>query len=341
MDPQKKLFRSVALERLSTPERLDELMQVTTPRSWLGLVALTGLLVAALAWGILGSLPTVVKGQGIILRDGAIQTVETQASGQLTDLFVQVGDDVRQDQVIARIFQEGDASREGGTSRAVLVTSPHAGRVLETRVTRGNVLQAGTTLLSLEVGGRSLEAILFLPPGDGKRVRPGMDVNMAPSSVKKEEYGMLIGRVATVGELPASQQGMQRILGNEELAKQLSQNGAPIEVRVELARNPLTPSGFQWTSTLPSVTSWALFSSANAVGSGLGWGLVQLTTVLPPEWAAMLPADPTFQTPPEWESQLGAPTGPPVQLESGTPVAADVIVDQEAPIYQIITKFSR
>ena len=36
-----RLFRKVALERLSSPERLDELMQLTTPGGWLALVAWT------------------------------------------------------------------------------------------------------------------------------------------------------------------------------------------------------------------------------------------------------------------------------------------------------------
>ncbi|MEY4095680.1 MAG: hypothetical protein RLZZ53_2879, partial [Acidobacteriota bacterium] len=34
-----KIFRKVALDRLASPEQLDLLMEVTSPRSWIALVA--------------------------------------------------------------------------------------------------------------------------------------------------------------------------------------------------------------------------------------------------------------------------------------------------------------
>ena len=35
-----RIFRSEALERLSSPEQLDTLLQITSPRYWLGLTAI-------------------------------------------------------------------------------------------------------------------------------------------------------------------------------------------------------------------------------------------------------------------------------------------------------------
>lgn len=65
---QKELFRKAALERLSSPEELDQLMQVTNPKGWLALLGLAGLILAALIWGILGHIPTIAQGQGVLLR---------------------------------------------------------------------------------------------------------------------------------------------------------------------------------------------------------------------------------------------------------------------------------
>ena len=44
----KGLFRKSALEKLSSPERLDVMMQITSPAAWLALAAL-GAVLAALA----------------------------------------------------------------------------------------------------------------------------------------------------------------------------------------------------------------------------------------------------------------------------------------------------
>jgi multidrug efflux pump subunit AcrA (membrane-fusion protein) len=238
---QNRIFRKVSLERLSSPERLDELMQLTTPGGWLALFALCAIIVLAIAWGLFGRIPTVVSAQGILIRDGSIQTVESTSSGQVSEVLVGVGDTVRQDQVVARVVLP-----ESG--RAVEVKSTYDGRVLEVRVNRGNVIQAGTSLLALELEGRPLEAILYLPPIDGKKVQPGMDVQIAPASVRREQYGLMRGRVAAVGELPATLQSMGRVLGSDELARTLSAGGAPIQVEVELIPDEATASGFRWTS---------------------------------------------------------------------------------------------
>jgi hypothetical protein len=325
---QNKLFRSVALERLSTPERLDELMDVTTSRGWLGMAALWATLGAAVAWGFLGSIPTVVTGQGILIRDGSVVTVESPAAGQLFDLFVNVGDTVQQDQVVARVVQQGDASRDGGaTGRTIYITSPYAGRVLEMRVSRGNVIQAGAALMSVEVSGRILETILYLSPLDGKKVHPGMQVQIAPAPVKQEEWGRMLGRVVSVGEFPATAPAMKRVLGSDELVKTMSSQGAPIEIHVELARSTTTSSGYQWTSTASSALSLGVPS---LVGSGLGFA--RTAGWLPDSLAAWAPTA---------ASELDASPGPPIRLESGTFCIADVVVEDQAPITLVFAKLNR
>jgi hypothetical protein len=61
------MFRKAALDRLSSPEELDQLLRVTRPRSWVALLALGGLLVAGLLWGVFAVIPTPVSGQGVRL----------------------------------------------------------------------------------------------------------------------------------------------------------------------------------------------------------------------------------------------------------------------------------
>ena len=92
-----KIFRQVALERLSSPERLDELMEVATPRGWLALLGLCAVIGAAIAWGIYGSVPTLVRGPGVLIREGSLQTVDAPAQGQVKEIFLRVGDDVQRD----------------------------------------------------------------------------------------------------------------------------------------------------------------------------------------------------------------------------------------------------
>jgi hypothetical protein len=49
------VFRKVSLDRLSSPEQLDQLMQVTDARGWIILSAFGIVLATAVLWGFLGS----------------------------------------------------------------------------------------------------------------------------------------------------------------------------------------------------------------------------------------------------------------------------------------------
>lgn len=379
----KQIFRSVALERLSSPEQLDQLMQVTTPRGWLLLVGVGALLVTALVWGVLGSVPERIPGQGILIRSGGVLEVEAPGDGRVTDVAVRVGDVVSEGQVVARIarqdlvlriqqaraqvaelrrrhdqqrqFGERDVQLQGAwlaqrreqlratieagestlralndriaseeqlvqqgliTRQALLattqqrdqaeervrqsrselvqldaeggqvrntnqkavqesqaalteaerelarlenelrttseVTSPYTGRVLEVMAEQGSMVDRGQPILTVDLTGKAvkgLEAILYIPSVHGKKIKPGMEVQIAPSTVKKEEFGYLLGTVTYVSDFPVTPQGMTRVLKNEQLVTTLSGDDAPYEIHVDLLPDPDNVSTYRWTSS--------------------------------------------------------------------------------------------
>lgn len=100
------IFRKVSLERLSSPEQLDQLMQVTRPRGWLALAAFWFLILGALVWGVLGSVPTAANGSGILIRQGGVSAVVVNGSGPVEEILVSVGDRIEKGDVVARIRQE-------------------------------------------------------------------------------------------------------------------------------------------------------------------------------------------------------------------------------------------
>jgi HlyD family secretion protein len=165
---------------------------------------------------------------------------------QKTDLETQRRREVQESQ-----FRLNDARRQveqfaGELGRNTQVLSPISGRVLEIKVAPGSVLNVGTAVLAVETEGATLEAVIYIPADRGKTVKPGMEVRLEPSTVKREEFGTMVGTVVTVSDFPITPQGMAAVLHNDSLVTRFSRQGAPYAAAVRLARDERTVSGYRW-----------------------------------------------------------------------------------------------
>ena len=378
-----KVFRKVSLERLASPERLDELMQITDPRGWIALASIFLLIATAVTWSIFGTLREKVSGSGILVRSGGVLEVVADTAGRITDFTVQPGDVISEGQVVAWIAQPDmleqlqDAKRKleettrrheenarfaredaklqsenlrrraddltqsihadkerlvsidkrlkaeeellekGLIARPTLlatqqladstlekiraseselqrievqelsidnrlretlatgelqvreaqglldvlerkigtstkVASQYNGRILEVMTEPGQIVQRGQPVLSLDLSGNAIQdliAVIYVPSVHGKKIKPGMEIQISPTTIAQEEYGMMVGRVTFASNYPATPRGMQRVLKNPQLVSSLTGGGAPYEVHAELVVDPDTPSQYRWTSS--------------------------------------------------------------------------------------------
>lgn len=377
--PSQEIFRKAALDRIASPDQLDQLVGVADARSWIALGGIALIAAVTLGWGIFGSVPTNVPAKGILIPEGGrVLAAMSPAGGIIDKLLVSVGDPVRKGQVVAHIRQaeaqqklisarqvvaekqrdltarqgalkqqldirlgniaqrqralsqsaeatgarityleqrvtsRQDMLRQGFTTvekfqetqdelnrarrdladaqaqmsavkaeelqarlqaeqettrlqdavndarRAAseletqievssAVTAPGDGRVNEIKLTEGVVVATGQPVLGIESQGRHLQAVVFIPTEHGKKVHPGMTARIAPSTVKKEEVGTLLGRVSDIASFPATRQGIAAVVQNETLVEDFVKKGAPYEAHLTLTAAD-TPSGYGWSS---------------------------------------------------------------------------------------------
>ena len=379
-----QLYRQKALSSLDSPEKLDRMMRVSPTYSWLALIAVVMILIAAIAWSILGNIPTMVQGGGLLIRRDGLTEVRAHQVGKVSRVLAVVGSQVAAQDVIAKVeqpelnakintlraqvielnlrheqiriaggegselgkdklaqqrraahseiatlksrqlllenrkqsqatlFKEGLITKQNldavqrdleGTilklenastqlralsvneqglkatferdifnsehaihqlerrlatlneehTRSSVIRAPEAGRVVELRLNPGDLLEHGFPVANIEPTrstNQKLEAVFYVPASDGKHIAVGMDVQVSPSIVRREEFGFIVGTVRDVGMFPVSRQGMGRVLMNDGLVEQFIETagGPPIEVRVELNVDSKTYSGLQWSS---------------------------------------------------------------------------------------------
>lgn len=459
------LFTKAALEKLSSPEQLDVMMEVTKPAGWVALSAVGFLLAVVILWSIFGSIPTTVDGQGILIRGVALVDVEAKTEGSIEALKVKVGDEVEIGEPIATVSQgglqvqiqtledeiaqkkleyaaaeaearsavakqvwslknslqslsarlrsQGTALQEANTSlararesrakglttqsqvdaaqskvrsisesilgleqqqkeipgqiaaleaqiadterghllelstlerelankirsknSATQVFSIATGRVIELLVSAGSLVSSRTVIVRLEpfdrketpngkpvglpstasgtlktivrdgafvqkgspvamvmiegdeekvvtaaAAGRvqkvlfqpedqvsngdvlvhlqpmdvqvtpsTLQAVIYVPAGEGKHINEKDVVRISPSTVKAEEYGFMLGEVMTISGYPITREGMLGTLKNDGLVQEFSADGAPLEVSAQLQVVPENKSGYAWSS---------------------------------------------------------------------------------------------
>src|SRR5215207_9412437 len=169
-DPQ-KIFRQSALDRLANPEELDGMIQVTRRRGWIALAGLSLLVILAVIWSVFGSIPTVIKTNGLLVRQDGLREVTAPASGRLTALTIKAGDQVQANQVIGKIATASGESE---------LRSPTGAQVLEVPFEAGQSVEGGSVLASLELTAQPLQGLFFVPLAEGKSLRPGMRVQINP-----------------------------------------------------------------------------------------------------------------------------------------------------------------
>lgn len=98
-----QIFSQEALERLSSPERLDQMMQVVNPRAWLPLTTIGLLVAVAGTWSVVGRIPISVNGQGVLIQPRRVVQFQARSNGQLMKLNVNPGDVIKKGQEIGVI----------------------------------------------------------------------------------------------------------------------------------------------------------------------------------------------------------------------------------------------
>jgi HlyD family secretion protein len=153
-----QLYRQAALDRLSSPEQLDHLVVLASPMGWMATLAIWVILALVVVWSLVGTISEQALGQGILVtKGGQILDAMSPAGGRISEVLVEVDQEVEEGQVIARLRQNALAMGLKG-AKAFLLELKGERQSLVEGFTKAQELRQRNVEKQLEAQERRLKA---------------------------------------------------------------------------------------------------------------------------------------------------------------------------------------
>jgi multidrug efflux pump subunit AcrA (membrane-fusion protein) len=236
-------FRFKALQKQREPDELDTVILLARPRGWIAAFVVLIVVAGAAVWAFLGQIPRTLTANGLLTHPLGVSQLQTMYTGQVGQVSVGPGDRVTKGQVVLDVI--------GPSGRAQPVVSQFTGTVISVDATAGQVITAGSTVLTVErtdAPGDRLVTMVIVPASQAVGVRPGDAANITVSSEPAAAFGLLRGRVVSVSRYPLTRQSLGNLLGGDLAARSFASVTDPELVVLDMVRDSKTASGYAWTS---------------------------------------------------------------------------------------------
>lgn len=197
-------FRKSALEKLSTPEKLDQLIKVTSPKAWITLSVVFVALATGIFWACFGRVSTKLNVTGVVLG-GDVHEVVATSNGQLVKLQVRMGDKVAKGAVIA-VVQQPDLFQQIEDAKAVLT---------ERKLEMTKLVSYGSKGTQLEGAMMSQNRVSIQGEMEAEKKKLSFLTNQLESEVNLLDKGLIVkAQVAnTRQQIDASANTIERLKG--------------------------------------------------------------------------------------------------------------------------------
>lgn len=260
------LFRKKAVdnykEQFSIDTHISKLSFPTLFFSALFIVAL----ILALIWFIFGNIVNSVNIVGIVYPTAGVEDITTSKSGVVSDIIVDVGDNVRIGDIVAIIPDEDllqninnaiannldkntiDKLRQDYYSRSVVV-SKTAGTVLKTEKD-GKYVDNGTPIITVAANrsdDNQRQIIAFLPTSQKNNISKGCSVQVSPNYAPREKFGYINGYVTDIDDVVITKSEVEGSMNVFNIPNLLEENENYVAVHINLLPDVNTASGLSWT----------------------------------------------------------------------------------------------
>lgn len=186
--PASNLFRAKALAQVDIPKQIDNLLPITSPKIWIAIAGVAGVLIAVIIYAAGTPQVTSVTTTGRAVAESGVVTVGTIDEFILNTMEVTEGIQVRQGELLA------EGTGVGGAT--VTLTAPADGTIWQILASPGQVLAGGTAVLTILPPGSDTQVFVPVSQDASSGVQVGQSAQVLGSDFA------VSGTVSAISETP-------------------------------------------------------------------------------------------------------------------------------------------
>ena len=252
---KKDVYRKAALERLATADQLDKVMKITSPLSWIALLGATLIILTVIIWSFVGSLPSTVTANGMIVSSStATNTIKANSEGTVV-FYVSEGQRINKGDVIAKI------TPNGAYEETIECTSDQLCWISNILVNNGTKVDSGTDLMRVRPVPRDNQKqviVCYIPIDDIGKIDYGMTATITLTSADSSSYGHMEGQVINIDTYATTNKGIEAVVGSDNsMVNRFVKDGDVCAVTLEplpAGSNPSERKNDYWWSNAKGYT---------------------------------------------------------------------------------------
>ena len=226
-EERNKLFRQESLAALNSNSETSEYARVTRPSTVVLLAALVACCIVATCWCAFGTVNLKITATGVSFPHAGLQSQSLPFAGRVMQVRVGHGSHVEQGTPLLTVATDVAQST---------LTAEREGVVLSFKQVGNEFLAGEPVVYMLPQSGATSgrEIIALVQYKDLRWLKPGLQVQVTPADLTREDYGYATGKVSEIDPYPISREEAKEQLRLDQFGDAIFPEGTAYEVKIVL-----------------------------------------------------------------------------------------------------------
>lgn len=257
MAKAKDLFRQEVIDEMSSPDELSSSIHVTRPSVYLILATSALMAVVLFIWLFFGSVSDKVSIGGVVFPTQDAASASIPNDGVVRQVFVHAGDYVQANQTLALVSV--------GTSYSI-VSSPVNGVVVQQKNANDEVkaFDPIVSLVTQDTAQVIRDLTAFADFNTQRKLRKGMEVQVSPVNLPREQYGYVKGHIVEIGHYSMKkEQALRQLKMDDFINGVFPQDGNAFLIKIKLDTKVDNPNQLDWSFGQPKEADTSIGTFCN------------------------------------------------------------------------------